>query len=88
MRTTLDIDDDILFAAKDFARRDKKTLGAVISDMVRHALEAPPSPAKKLRVKKVAQDHPLTKFGIHPLPSRGGMVTNEMINAIREQEGI
>ena len=27
MRTTLDIADDVLFAAKDFARRDKKTLG-------------------------------------------------------------
>jgi hypothetical protein len=24
MRTTLDIADDVLFAAKDFARRDKK----------------------------------------------------------------
>lgn len=31
MRTTLDIADDVLFAVKDFARREKKTLGQVIS---------------------------------------------------------
>ena len=31
MRTTLDIDDDVLQAAKERARRDKKTTGEVIS---------------------------------------------------------
>ena len=31
MRTTLDIADDVLFAAKDYARRDKKTMGEIIS---------------------------------------------------------
>ena len=39
MRTTLDIADDVLFAAKDFARRDKKTLGQVISEWGRTALQ-------------------------------------------------
>ena len=32
MRTTLSIADDVLFAAKDFARRDKKTLAQVIPE--------------------------------------------------------
>ena len=41
MRTTLDIADDVLFAAKDFARRDKKTLGQVISEWGRAALQNP-----------------------------------------------
>ena len=31
MRTTLTIAGDVLFTAKDFARRDKKTLDLVIS---------------------------------------------------------
>jgi hypothetical protein len=31
MRTTLDIDDDVLFAAKEIARREKKTIGKVVS---------------------------------------------------------
>jgi hypothetical protein len=33
MRTTLDIDDDVLQAAKERARRDKKTTGEVISEL-------------------------------------------------------
>ena len=41
MRTTLDIADDVLFAAKDFARRDRKTLGQVISEWGRAALQNP-----------------------------------------------
>lgn len=41
MRTTLNIDDDVLFAAKDFARRDKKTLDEVISEWSRSALQNP-----------------------------------------------
>jgi hypothetical protein len=31
MRTTLDIDDDVMFAAKEIARREKKTIGKVVS---------------------------------------------------------
>jgi len=31
MRTTLDLDDDVLFAAKEIARREKKTIGKVAS---------------------------------------------------------
>ena len=38
MRTTLDIDDDVLRAAKDLARRQKKTAGAVISALARMGL--------------------------------------------------
>jgi hypothetical protein len=89
MRTTLDIDDDVLFAAKDFARRDKKTLGATISSLIRRGLASPAAPPKKSKRRdKAATDDALAKLGIYPLPSRGGVVTNELINAIREQEGI
>ena len=41
MRTTLDIADDVLFAAKDFARRDGKTIGQVLSELARRALQMP-----------------------------------------------
>ena len=37
MRTTLDIDDDLLAAAKELARRERTTAGEVISRL-RHAL--------------------------------------------------
>jgi hypothetical protein len=38
MRTTLDIDDDILQAAKELARAEKKTAGQVLSELARKGL--------------------------------------------------
>ena len=39
MRTTLDIADDVLFAAQEIAQREKKTLGHVISELARRAFQ-------------------------------------------------
>jgi hypothetical protein len=49
MRTTLDIDDDILLAAKEHAARERKSLGAVISALARESLRRPQAPAGKAR---------------------------------------
>lgn len=38
MRTTLDIDDDVLVAARELAAGERRSLGAVISDLVRRGL--------------------------------------------------
>ena len=40
MRTTLDIDDDVLQAAKDLARRQQITAGQIISRLLRERLTA------------------------------------------------
>lgn len=78
MRTTLDIDTDVLQAAKERARRDKKTLGAVISDLARTALTAPPEvPGARA---------PKTTYGVRPFPKRGGIVTNDLIKKLREDD--
>ena len=79
MRTTLDIDDDILMAAKELAKSAHKTAGQIISELVRKSLTATPT---------YAVEEPKATYGIRPFPRRGGIVTNEMINKIREQEGI
>ena len=39
VRTTLDIDDDVLQAAKELAENRRKTTGKVLSDLARQALE-------------------------------------------------
>ena len=41
MRTTLDIDDDLLQAAKELAAVKGQTAGRVVSDLLRQALRAP-----------------------------------------------
>jgi hypothetical protein len=78
MRTTLDIDDDVLQAVKERARRANTTAGQVISELARHALSAP-SPAPPVREPKAVH-------GFKPLPSRGGIVTNELIDRLREDD--
>jgi hypothetical protein len=76
MRTTLDIAEDVLAAAKELARREHTTIGAVVSRLARQALTAPLRGAE------------ITVAGFRTLPGRGVPVTNEMVNAIREAEGI
>jgi len=39
VRTTLDIDDDVLQAARELAANRQKTTGKVLSDLARQALE-------------------------------------------------
>ena len=41
MRTTLDIDDDILAAAKDLAKAEGRTMGQIISELARRGLTQP-----------------------------------------------
>ena len=46
MRTTLDLDADVLQAAKEMASVQGTTAGKVISDLVRKALEPAPATTK------------------------------------------
>ena len=86
MRTTLDIADDVLFAARDLARREKKSLGEVISDLARQAFMQGPASSPGPSGHRAAE--PLARYGIHPLPPRGGVVSNELIDRLRDEEGI
>jgi hypothetical protein len=76
MRTTLDIDDDVLQAAKEMARREKKTAGQVVSMLARSALVAPRG--------ALATRGPRPLHGFRPFAARGGIVTNELIDSLRE----
>jgi hypothetical protein len=84
MRTTLDIADDVLLAAKEVARREKKTIGEIVSDLARRALTAPNGATVPRRGPKPR----LARYGIEPLPARGGIVSNQLIDRLRDQEGI
>lgn len=76
MRTTLDIDEDVLRAAKEIARRQHRTAGAVISELTRKALTAPP-PAARGRS---------SVHGFRPFPARGILVTNAQVDKLREED--
>jgi hypothetical protein len=74
MRTTLDIDDDVLAAAKELAKAKDSTAGQVISDLVRQALTKP------------AVGPLIRRNGFLVLPSRGGVVTTELVKRLAEEE--
>jgi hypothetical protein len=77
MRTTIDIDDDVLRAAKELARRERKTAGRVISELARRALAAPPAGGGRAG---------RALHGFRPFPRRGGIVTNDVIDRLREDD--
>ncbi len=88
MRTTLDIADDILYAAKELAQREKKSVGQVISELARRAFASPAGPDTDNQATSSQAAVRLASYGIHPLPKRGGVVSNELIDRLRETEGI
>jgi len=77
MRTTLDIADDVLLAAKERARRERKTAGEVVSELLRQALTAPQPSAVR---------EPKAVYGFKPFARRGGIVTNELIDQLRNED--
>lgn len=79
MRTTLDIADDVLLAAKERARREKKTAGEVISELVRQALTAPAQNPSSVR-------EPQPVYGFKPFAPRGSVVTNDIIERLRSDD--
>lgn len=92
MRTTLDIADDVLFAAREIARREKKPIGHIISDLARQAFTNPPSGATQAP-RMPAGDAPrveeqLANYGIKPVASRGDVISNELIDRLRDAEGV
>jgi len=76
MRTTLDIEDDVLKAAKELALHEGRTAGEVLSDLARKGLVS--SSSKKSSVRN----------GVPILPSRGEIITLEKIQQIMDEEGI
>jgi hypothetical protein len=60
MRTTVDLDDDVLSAARALARAKGSSVGTVISRLVRRGLQpAPPSPDEGFPTFAVPTDAPV-----------------------------
>ncbi|MFO1409023.1 MAG: hypothetical protein U1F06_01400 [Steroidobacteraceae bacterium] len=78
MRTTLDIADDVLAAARERARREHSSIGAIISALARQALNTAASTS--------AVREPKAVYGLRPIASRGGVVTNEAIERLRDDD--
>jgi len=77
MRTTLNLDDDVLHAVQERARRERRSAGAVLSDLAREALTGQ---------HRRGSDAGGTRHGFRPLPRRGAAVSNALIDRLREDD--
>jgi hypothetical protein len=84
MRTTLDIDEDVLAAAKELARRQRLSTGRMVSRLLRQGLTGQGMPVASSDQRN-ASAPPAT--GFRPFPA-GRVVTNDQVNALREAEGV
>jgi hypothetical protein len=80
MRTTLDLDLDTLMAIKELARQENQSQGKVVSRLLRMALtgqvaqDGTPAPAEDAA----------SPTGFVPFASRGVVVSNELIDRLRD----
>ncbi|MBA2553984.1 MAG: ribbon-helix-helix protein, CopG family [Geodermatophilaceae bacterium] len=77
MRTTIRLDDDVLLAVQERARREKRTAGEVLSDLARQALTGQ---------YRQPRDSGTEHHGFRPLPRRGVAISNSLIDRLREDE--
>lgn len=73
MRTTIDLEVDVLLAAKEIARQRKSSLGKVVSDLARQALTSDSPIDEK-------DDWPL-----FPVQPNARPVTLEFVNRLRDE---
>ena len=77
MRTTLNLDPDVLLAVKELAELRGTTAGQLLSELARSALKA-------------ERERGTVRNGVRllqPTPDEG-IVTLEVVNRLRDQEGI
>ncbi len=79
MRTTLTIADDVLFAARERARREGRPIGDVVSDLARAGLNTQGAPPQE-----ASDEHDV--HGFAPFPRRGPAVSNELIEHLLDDD--
>ena len=83
MRTTIDLEPDVLEAAKELARQQNTAVGKVISRLVRQALTGTAT-----AVASRGGGAATSVAGFVPFPPRGTVVTNALIDRLRDAEGV
>lgn len=79
MRTTLDIEPDLLAATREIAQRERTSAGRVVSRLLRQALTQQSSSNEAGAA--------LSSTGFRAFSSRGVAVTNAEIDRLRDAEG-
>lgn len=83
MRTTVDIDDDVLHAVREISRAQRQSVGKVVSQLLRVALAGRHGAAEEPAGQRVIAG------GFRPFAPRSGkLVTHDDIDRLRDIEGV
>jgi len=85
VRTTLDIDEDVLGAAKELAKRQNLSTGQVVSQLLRRVLTGQEAKSTTSPQASVASS---AVTGFQPFPAGRAVVTSEIVNRLRDAEGV
>ncbi len=81
MRTTLNLEDDVLLAAQHVARRQRISLGRAVTELIRSGIAAgATAPSPLLSAPMIG------RFAL--LPRRGAVVTVQQVRELMDREGI
>jgi hypothetical protein len=83
MRTTIDLEPDAFMAAKELARQENVSLGKVVSRLLRQALTG-----QMAHTGAAAPELAASATGFVPFAPRGVVVSNELIDKLRDGEGV
>jgi hypothetical protein len=75
VRTTLDIDPDVLAAVREMSSRSRRTAGKILSELAREGLVAVRSTAAEPRLVN----------GFEVLPAGGRVVTSELVRKMMDE---
>lgn len=73
MRTTIDLEEDVLLAAKEIARQRGTSIGKVLSELARQALARPTGITHRNGIP------------LFPVQADAGVVTPELVNKLRDE---
>ena len=86
MRITVNIENDVFFAAKAIAKEARSSVGAVLSEWARRGRQQSRANTKS-GAEPPATLQPKIRNGIALLPKRGVMVTSEQVYRLLDEAG-
>lgn len=88
MKTTIELPDALFHRAKVLAAQRKTTLKQLVVEALEKATAEPVTPGPVVLTPEQEEIFEIDQFGVPVLKKRDVVMTNEMINQMREELGI
>ena len=83
MRTTLDLEPDVLLQARQIAQMQRTSIGKTVSRLLRERFQSPGQPGEAPDAHGF-----IYRNGFAVLPSRGEVISAEHVQRLMDEEGV